>query len=75
MRIINSVCHNKSNSDLYILTRNLLNHAFKLVFWFQIAILICALKLSIPEGYLEVENIVLNVDINACLITIWIKRG
>ena len=61
---INWICYTKSESELFLYTRNLYNERFKLVFKYKIIFLIFVLVLWIHKGYCVVKKLVWIVRIN-----------
>ena len=56
------ICHTKSESDLFLYTRNLQNGRWKLVFEYKIiTFLICVLAVWNHKGYCVVKKLVWNV--------------
>ena len=56
LMLINWICQTKSESDLFLYTRNLSNELLKPVFEYKIPLWICVLVLSIHKGYCVVKS-------------------
>ena len=63
--LINWIHHTKSESELFLYTRDLLNERLKPVFEYKIAFGINILVLWIHKGYFVVKNLMWNVRIKA----------
>ena len=65
LMLFNWICHNKSESELFLYTRNLKNKRLKPAFEYKITFWIYVLVLWIHKGYCVVKKLVWNVRIKA----------